>query len=201
MKNYKDFSRSVWVGMARLLAMSCLVCSWNAQATAPRVAPQMFGEEKKADIVGYQFAPLEASRSDGELPVGKLVEEIVTEAFKAAGKAPVVDVLPSKQLAKYALFNNDAVALMGSPQDLAAKEKNQYRVVTFYLRAPADEPVALIFSKKNARGNELQQAFNQGLQKIIRTGKYLEILEKYHGKGHVSADYASRLKRHNPSWK
>ena len=197
MKNYKDFSRSVCVGMARLLAMSCLVCSWNAQATAPRIAPQLFGEEKKADIVGYQFTPLEASRSNGELPVGKLAEEIVTEAFKAAGKAPVVDVLPSKQLAKYALFNNDAVALMGSPRDLAAKEKKRYHVVTFYLRA--GEPISLIFS--DARGRELHKAFNQGLQEIIKSGKYLEILEKYQGKGHVPADYASRLKRHNPSWK
>ena len=197
MKNYKDFSRTVCVGMARLLAMSCLVFSWNAQATAPRIAPQLFGEEKKADIVGYQFTPLEASRSNGELAVGKLAEEIVTEAFKAAGKAPVVDVLPSKQLAKYALFNNDAVALMGSPQDLAAKERNQYRVVTFYLRA--GEPISLIFS--DVRGRELHKAFNQGLQEIIKSGKYLEILEKYQGKGHVPADYASRLKRHNPSWK
>ena len=199
MKNYQDFSRSVCVGMARLLAISCLVCSWSAQATAPRIAPQLFGEEKKADIVGYPFAPLEASKSDGELPVGTLAEEIVTEAFKAAGKAPVVDVLPSKQLAKYALFNNDAVALIGSLQDLAAKEKNQYRVVTFYLRAPADEPISLIFS--NVRGRDLHKAFNEGLQKIIKSGKYLEILEKYQGKGHVPADYVSRLKRHNPSWK
>jgi len=201
MKHYKTSgsSYSAWVGMARLLAIFCLVCSWSAEATAPRIAPGLFGEEKKADIVGYQFAPLEASKSDGELPVGKLAVEIVTEAFKAAGKTPLVDVLPSKQLAKYALFNNDAVALMGSPQDLAAKERNQYRVVTFYLRAPADEPVALIFSK--ARGNVLHQAFNQGLQTIIKSGKYLEILEKYRGKGQVPADYASRLKRHNSSWK
>jgi len=46
---------------------------------------------------------------------------------------------------------------------------------------------------------ELQPAFNEGLQKIIKSGKYLEILEKYHSK--APADYAGRLKRHNPSWK
>jgi len=180
-----------------------LVCSWSAQATAPRVAPQLFGEEKKADIVGYQFAPLKAAKSDGELAVGKLAVEIVMEAFKAAGKTPTVDVLPSKQLAKYALLNNDALALMGRSLDLTAKEKNQYRVVTFYLRgvAPNEEPVSLIFSKKNIRGNELQLAFNAGLQNIIKSGKYLEIMEKYHGKGLVPADYVSRLKRHNPGWK
>jgi len=199
MKNYKTSgcSRSAWIGTARLLAIFFLVCSWSAQATAPRIAPQLFGEEKKADIVGYQFALSDASaKLDDELAV-----EIVTEAFKAAGQAPAVDVLPSKQLAKYALLNNDAVALMGSQRDLTAKEKNQYRVVTFYLRdmVRGEEPVALIFSK--AHGNTLRLAFNQGLQKIIKSGNYLEILEKYRGKGQVPADYASRLKRHNPGWK
>ena len=199
MKNYKIpfFTRSAGSGLILLLVMCCLVCSRSAEATAPRIAPQLFGEEKKADIVGYQFAPLDAAaKSDGELAV-----EIVTEAFKAAGQAPAVDVLPSKQLAKYALLNNDAVALMGRSQDLTAKEKNQYRVITFYLRGTAqgEEPVALIFSK--ARGNELQLAFNKGLQNIIKSGKYLEVLEKYHGKGQVPSDYAGRLKRHNPGWK
>lgn len=200
MRNHKipGFSCFTWGGGARLLAVFCLVCSWGAEATAPRIAPGLFGEEKKADIVGYRFAPLaSAVQSDGELAV-----EIVKEAFTAAGKTPPMDVLPSKQLAKYALLNNDAAGLMGSERDLTAKEKRQYRVVTFYLRgaAPGEEPVVLIFSKKK-RGNELHQAFNDGLKKIIKSGKYLEILEKYYGKGRVPADYLSRLKRHNPGWK
>lgn len=199
MKHQKipGFSRFTWGGMARLLAMFCLVCSWSAEATAPRIAPQMFGEEKKTEIVGYLFAPLEAAAK----PDGELVVEIVTEAFKAAGKSPVVDVLPSKQLAKYALVNNDALALIGRPQDLTAKEKGRYRVVTFYLRdvLHGEEPIALIFSK--ARGNTLQTAFSEGLQKIIKSGRYLEVLQKYHGKEQVASDYMNRLKRHNPGWK
>ncbi|MDD5268059.1 MAG: hypothetical protein PHO08_13180 [Methylococcales bacterium] len=201
MKHYKNpaFSCPAWAGMVRLLTLFCLVCSWNAQATAPRITSQMFGEEKKADIVGYQLAPLDAAaKQDGELAV-----QIVMEAFKAAGKTPLVDVLPSKELARYALFNNDAVALIGSPQDLTAKEKNQYHLITFYLRGipPGEEPVSLIFAKKNPRGKELQSAFKEGLQKIIKSGKYLELLEKYYGKANVPADYPSRLKRHNPGWK
>ena len=199
MRHYANFSCFTGGNMARLLAMFFLVCSCSAQATAPRITAQLFGEEKKADIVGYQFSPVDAAaRSDSALAV-----EIVTEAFKAAGKAPVVDVLPSKELAKYALLNNDAVALIGGSQDLTAKEKNQYHMITFYFRgiAPGEEPVFLIFSKKNARGKELQPAFNEGLQKIIKSGKYLELMEKYHGKDKVPADYASRLKRHNPGWK
>lgn len=198
MKHYKTlyFSRPSWISAARLLAISCLICSWNAQATAPRITAQMFGEEKKTDIVGYQLAPLDAAaKSDNESAV-----EIVTESFEAAGKTPSVDILPSKELAKYSLLNNEAVALIGSPGDLNAKEKAQYHVVTFYLKgtAPNEEPVALIFSKKNARGKELQLSFTEGLKKIIKSGKYLEILEKYHGKGKVPADYVNRLKRHSP---
>lgn len=179
--------------------MLCLFCSWNAEATAPRVAPQLFGEEMKSDIVGYQFAPLDHPVK----PEEALLKELIAEAFKAAGKTATLDVLPSRQLAKYALLNNDAVALMGSQGDLAAKEKSQYRVVTFYLRgaAPGEEAIALIFSKKHVRGNALQRAFDAGLQKIIKNGKYAELLEKHLGKGPDIADYVMRLKRHNPGWK
>lgn len=191
MRHYTGFSRSLASGTSGLLAIFLLVCSCSAQATAPRITPQLFGEELKADIVGYQSEPFDAAaKSDSALQV-----DIVKEAFKAAGKTPTVDVLPSKQLAVYALSNNDAVALMGVAQDIAAKK--QYRMVTFYLRA--DEPVSLMFSKKNVNGNELYQAFNEGLQKIVKNGKYLEILAKYHVK--VSADYVTRLQRHNSSWK
>lgn len=200
MKNVKTlrFSSLPLAGVARLLAMLFLICSWGAEATAPRIAPGLFGEARKADIVGYQFAPQESTaRAEAELAA-----EIVAEAFKAAGKTLTVDVLPSKQLAKYALLNNEAAALMGSPLDLAAKERNQYRITTFYLRGAAPgEPVALIFSRKSARGNELYRAFNEGLREIVRSGKYLELIEKHYGKEHVAADYLTRLKRHNPGLK
>lgn len=186
-------SGSAWSGTARLLSIFLLVCSFNAEATAPRITPQLFGEEQKADIVGYQLEPFDAAaKSDSALEV-----EIVKEAFNAAGKTPSVDVLPSKQLASYALSNNEALGLMGGAQDMAAKQKKEYRQVTFYLKA--DEPVSLFLSRKSAYGNELYQAFNEGLQKIVKNGKYLEILEKYHVK--VSGDYLSRLKRLNPDWK
>lgn len=182
---------------ARLLAALCLICSWNVQATAPRVAPQMFGEEPKADIVGYQLAPPgSAAATEGELIV-----KIVNVAFRAAGKKPVVDVLPSRQLAKYALQNNDALALIGRANDLMDYEESQYRVVTFYLGADAHagKPVLLIFSKEH--GYELHLAFTNGLRKILRSGRYLEMLEQHFGKGLVPADYASRLQRLNPGWK
>ena len=179
--------------MTGLLAAAALACSFSAQATAPRITPQLFGEEQKADIVGYESAPINAAtRSENALEV-----EIVTEAYKAEGKTPRIDVLPSKQLATYALINNDAQGLIGTLQDLASQDRKQYRQVTFYLGASKDKPVALIFSK--AHGNELYQAFNEGLQKIVNSGEYMTILHKYHDK--VSADYLGRLKRHNPGWK
>jgi hypothetical protein len=200
MKNNNQYLTSVpLVGMTGVLAMFLLFCSCTEQATAPRISAQLFGEETKADIVGYQSSPMDANaRAENALAV-----EIVTEAFNAAGKTPVVNVLPSRQLAKYALTNNDAAALIGGQRDLTAQEASQYRVVTFYLqgRGAAEEPVSLIFSNKHARANELHQAFSEGLQKIVNSGKYLEMLEKHHGKEHVPAGYFSRLKRHNPNLK
>lgn len=204
MKNHKIrglFSSSL-AGMTRLAAVLWLLCMWSVEATAataPRITPGLFGEEQKADIVGYQLAPLDAAaKSDGEAAL-----EIVNEAFKAAEETVTVDVLPAKQLALYALLNNEAAALIGSQQDLPEKDKNQYRMVAFYLRvaAPSEEPLALIFGKKHSRTNELLQVFNEGLQKLVKSGKYLEILEKHYGKGQVPADYVSRLQRHNSGLK
>lgn len=191
--NHHRSSGYAWRGIARLITASLLLCSWNAQATAPRVAPQMFGEEQKADVVGYQTAQPGVAGSDG-----KLLMHIVVEAFKAAGSKPVVDMLPSRQLAKYALQSNDAAALIGSAEDLTDSERGQYRVVTFYLRETG-KPVLLIFSKE--RGIELHLAFNKGLRKILQSGRYLEILEQHHGKGQAPADYATRIQRLNPGWK
>jgi len=105
------------------------VCSCSAQATAPRITAQLFGEEKKADIVGYQFSPVDAAaRSDSALAV-----EIVTEAFKAQQDA-VVDVLPRSNCHLRAVQQRCG-GTDGSVQDLAAKEKSRYLVITFYLRA------------------------------------------------------------------
>lgn len=187
MKNYNDDSCSG--GIARLSALLFLVISFSAHATAPRITAQLFGEEQKVDIVAYQPASPEVS------PETALAVEIVTQAFYAAGKTPVVDVLPSKQLAIYALLNNEAAGLIGRPGDMPAK--GTYRMVTFYLGGVASQPVCLIFS--NARGRALHNAFVEGVQKILKNGRYLEILEEHHVK--VPADYVSRLKRLNPGWK
>lgn len=189
MKNDKNYSASA--GMAHLTALLLLVCAFSAQATAPRITAQLFGEASRADIVAYQSVSSEAQSESA------LTLQIVTEAFKVAGKSPIVDVLPSKQLASYALFNNDAVGLIGSPDDLAEKDKKQYSVVAFYLRKSGDQPVVLIFSR--AHGKELHKAFVDGLQNILKSGKYLKIIEKQRGK--LPDDYVGRMKSLNPGWK
>ena len=187
----KTTKQVVWHSVVRLTALLLLAFSFGAQATAPRITAKLFGDEAKADIVAYQAASADA-KSQTELTLA-----IVTEAFKASGKTPIIDVLPSKQLATYALFNNEAVALMGSAQDLAGQDIKKYSVVAFYLRGAANEPVALIFS--NVHGKELQEAFVSGMQKILKSGKYLQLVEKSRGK--LPADYVGRVQRLNPSWK
>ncbi len=182
-----------------LLATLLLICATSAQATAPRVAPKLFGEEKNADIVGYQFANTDAKSK----PLNELALTIVTEAFKAAGKSPIIDVLPSKQLALYALTNNDAAVLMGSPQDLEAKEQKQYRTVVFYIKGTASNEiaVALMFGNKKAESKALYVAFNEGMQKLIKSGKYMILLSYLNLTEAEQADMVKRLKFRNSSWK
>lgn len=187
MKNNKDCSSLL--SIRQLVVIFLLTCSFPVYATAPRITAQLFGEEKQSDIVSYQPRAAQADTL--------LVLEIVEEAFKAAGKSPVVDVLPSRQLAAYSFFNNDVAGLIGSLEDLAGKEKGRYRVVTLYLSGADEQPVILIFS--NQRGQELHKAFVNGMQKIISSGKYQQLFEKYRGK--LPAGFIPRLKRLNPGWK
>lgn len=177
--------------MARLMALFFLVCSCSANATAPRITADLFGEERKADIVAYQLAPFDApAKADTALAV-----DIVMAAYEAAGKTPALDVLPSKHLALYALTSNESLVLLGSVQDLSVQNRKQYSVITFFFRG--DVPVSLIFSKTH--GKELHTAFNLGLQKIIATGKYQEILEKHQIKS--IAEHVRRVKLQNTGWK
>ena len=182
-----------------LLATLLLVCAATAQATAPRIAPKLFGEDKPADIVGYQIAAADAQAR----PLSELALAIVSEAFKAVGKTPVIDVLPSKQLATYALSNNDAVALMGSPQDVTAPEQKKTRSVVFYVQGaePNETVLALIFGSKKAESKMFYASFNEGMQKLLKSGKYLNILNSFGLKDAELAAIVKRLKFHNPSWK
>lgn len=180
--------------IANLLACLLFLFSMAAQATAPRINAEMFGDENKAEIVGYQFTPQDnKAKRDGEL-----LAEIISTAFKAVGATPTFDMLPSKQLATYALTSNDAVGYVGTPQDLATNPKNKYRSIP--LAFIGSEAFSLILSG-SSRGDELFKAFNQGLQQIIKNGKYLELLEKYIGKDQIPTDYIARLKKLNPNWK
>lgn len=180
--------------IVHLLAGFLLLFSLTAQATAPRINAEMFGDEKKAEIVGYQFTPLDdKAKKDGEM-----MTAIIVEAFKSVGAAPTLDVLPSKQLASYAVTNNDAVGFIGHPGDLSANPKVKYHSIIFAFRG--SEPISLILSN-NPRGDELYKAFGQGLQQIVKSGKYLELLENYFGKDQVPSDYVTRLKNQNPGWK
>jgi hypothetical protein len=182
-----------------LLLMLMLVCATAVHATAPRVAAKLFGEEKNADIVAYQFASTDAKAK----PLSELAMTLVVEAFKAVGKSPIIDVLPSKQLALYALTNNDAAVLMGSPQDLDVKEKKQFRTVVFYINAeaPVEVVVALMFGNKKAESKALFAAFNEGMQKLIKSGKYMMLINNNNSTKTEQAALLQRLKLHNPGWK
>lgn len=184
--------------LTALLSALMLFCSAGAHATAPRIAPQLFGEEKKAEVVGYQFF------GRGTADAGNaMIAELVRAAFEAGGQKPSVDMLPSRQLARYALLSGDAVALVCSLSDLHEKERKQHWIATFYFNGGSTEAeqVVLACNRQNPRGTALCKAFSRGLQVIVKNGKYREIIEKHMGAGAVPADIQQLLRQHNPDWK
>lgn len=191
----QEKARGWLLGMFTAMA---LAGAWTVEATAPRISSGMFGEEKKADILQYRLSMLGTSVDSEE----KLITGIVTEAFKVGGKSPVLDVQPARQLAKYALFNGEVAALIGSPLDFNAREKKRYRIVTFYLSVGTTKgtEVALVFSGSHPAADDLFRAFESGIQQLIANGKYLEILEAHHGKDKIPPDYLDTLKLSNPDW-
>lgn len=197
--NNANHTRFALMDLMRLLAISLLLCSWNAEATAPRISAKMFGEELQVDVVGYDSG----QRSSAAEIEGKLTADLLQAAFQAGGAQPNVDVLPSKQLAKYEFIVNQVPVLIVSADDLNAKERARYRLVTYFLSdvAQAKSPVLLAFDLKRPRSDQLFKAFDKGMQAIIKSGKYRDILQQHLGKEAVSADYFNNLKRLNPSWK
>lgn len=185
--------------LTSLLLLAGLLFAWSAEATAPRIAPKMLGETRQVDIVGY-YSVQDAQTVAEE---GKLTGDLLDAAFEAGGMQPYIDVLPSKQIAKYEFVVNQVPALIAAAADLSAKEKKRYRTITYYLRdiAQGQDPVLLAFDLKNPRGNKLYKAFRLGLQRIIANGRYLELMEKHLGKDRVPSVYLDQLKRHNKGWK
>ncbi len=179
---------------ALMLALPLL---WPAPAlaTAPRIAPQLFGEERVTDIVAYRLAP----DSEAESAESALAVALVAAAFAAAGQTPVIDVLPSRQLARYVLDQNVAAALIGGPGDPGVAETAADRRVVFYLRETG-EPLSLIFSKTHPRAGKLFDAFRDGLRRIVASGRYRELLEQHGRAPGAAADAVVRLQRLDPGW-
>ena len=62
-----------------------------------------------------------------------------------------------------------------------------------------EEPLSLIVGKTHPRADELFQAFQSGLRKIISSGLYRELMDKHRGKTEIPADYFQRLERYLPA--
>ena len=173
----------------RAIPLLFLLLSFAAGATAPRISAQMFGVEKKDDIAAYS--------SSGSGRDVEMLTELVMAAFAEKGLTPVLDVMPSRQLARYALSSGDSPSLVGLQDDIPVK--GNYRTVVFYLRGKEGEAELLIFSREGRRADELYRAFNSGLQAILKNGKYRKIVEKHHGR--LPENFELKLKGLNPGWK
>lgn len=176
--------------MLSLFGVLCLFAAGSVQATAPRIAAQMFGVESKADIAAYPFVQITDSSSKAE---EELLLELVRAAYKAAGQEVVIDVMPSRQLAQYALQNGDVAALLGTNQDSAAKT----HAIVFFIRENNEQPVSLIFNIKSEQANKRYKAFANGLNKIISDGQYAHIFSLYCGKDATAAEMIKHIKSLN----
>lgn len=189
----------LWERMILLVALCSLTPCRSAMATAPRVAQPLFGTDSQADVVGHQ-AISAGSRTKAE---EKLIITLVTESFQAGGMLPVIDLLPSKQLAHYEFIVNEVPALIIEEHDMPAQHMEWSHKVVFYVKGGADgaDAVSVIFSKKNPRARELHRVFDKGLRAIIENGRYVEVVKQYPGIEGGQAGMLGRLKHLNPGWK
>lgn len=56
-------------------------------------------------------------------------------------------------------------------------------------------PVAVMIDKHLPGGKELGEKYVNGLKRIIENGKYVEILEKYYGRGEIPQDWFMQLEK------
>lgn len=255
-----------------------------AEATGPRFTPQMFEDEDKIQIVAYEYPPLTTL----EIASMGLVTEVVQASFKEADMEVTIEIQVLKDLAKYYLLQDNAIAMMGQKQDFSEEEQKQLVIIPccimtgyyFYYKpahkdlqwggkpenlkgytygALKDEDVkdyektgikivraddiislikklhakeidfmsasevvggwlikenfpketdnfvrmktpawgsafSIIFNKTHPRAEEVRNAFIRGFEAIRKSRGYLQILEKYYGKGNIPEDYMKRLK-------
>jgi len=191
--------RSQSNGAISLLILCCLIVPCDAVATAPRIAPPLFGDDSQADVVGYQSAPI-GSRAKAE---EQLILALLRAAFEVSGIQPIIDILPSKQLAHYEFVVNEVPGLIVNQHDIKTHRLAHAQQVVFYLKGTTDEAeaIVLLFSDKNPRARELHRVFDKGLQAIVANGRYLDVMQQYLGAGELPSGMIGRLKRLNPGWK
>lgn len=149
-----------------------------ANAVAPRITQDMFGQEVSADILAYE------SIETNDSQVTDITVEIVKQAFAIEETLLNIDVVPSTQLAIYALFNGDVLALIGNESDLTAFDKSQYFCSVFYIHDNATQkiPFALYIDKNAPNAEKLFTSFEQGLLKLLENQTYSDIIQSKSGK-------------------
>jgi polar amino acid transport system substrate-binding protein len=61
-------------------------------------------------------------------------------------------------------------------------------------------PVAIMIESNHPNGRQLGERLKAGLQTLINNGRYLDILEKYYGRGKVPADWLERLSKYSRTY-
>lgn len=136
------------------------------------------------DLKGYRIGILKGALSDRSIfdKAGLIFEESYTQKslFKKL-KLGRIDIVIEIDLLGKTIIN-----------ELFPNEASQFESVAIPGTAA---PIAILMAEEYPDGNQIGEKYREGLEAIIKNGKYHEILEKYYGKDGVPLDWLDKLRR------
>jgi len=131
-----------------------------AYAVAPRISQDMFGQEINSDILAYD------STNSNDRHHTEVAVQIAKQAFAIEQITLSIDIVPSKQLAIYALFNGDVRALIGKKSDLTSLDQSDYFNSVFYIYDDGTTkiPIALYINKNAQDAEKMFSSFNETIK-------------------------------------
>jgi len=122
--------------------------------------------------------------------VGTILGSNTIPMLKAAG-IDVQETLLESQM-KLVKANRIDFAVIGllTGLDSIAKDFPEHKDDFAFMKKPVMElPTSIYFNKLFPKSNEYVELFKEGLNAIIKNGRYINMLEKYYGPGNIPPEY------------
>lgn len=165
-------------------------------ATAPRFAPDWFilDEGSKPLIVAYEYSPYRTVSTENK----GIHMEIVMAAFKAAQVDVDVEIQPVKDLVRYALFQENALAVIGENWNFSKEEQRNLVSIPFAFIEKTENDVLsfIIFNRRHQEGKSMADLFLEGFKKILKNGNYRDLFERSDTGRSIPRSYFKRLEKY-----